>query len=137
MAYAEQIVAACKTPIMVTGGFRTRAAMEEALTGGVAMIGIARPLCVDPDAPARLLGGEIDALEAWESRLKLGSGYFGPNSPNDIIKAANGFAIMAFFYRNILRLGDGKPTRRKMTLFFALLAHQLSEHADAKRFWGY
>ncbi|MEO1038872.1 MAG: NADH:flavin oxidoreductase/NADH oxidase family protein [Pseudomonadota bacterium] len=136
MAYAEQILGSAQTPIMVTGGFRTCAAMEEAIEGGVALIGLGRPLCVQPDAPALLLNGELDALPAWESRLSLGSGYFGPASPNDVIKAANGLAIMSFFYRNILRLGDGKPTKPNMNLLGALIAHQLTERSDAKRIAG-
>lgn len=132
MAYAEEVIKAAKTPVMVTGGFRTRAAMEEALDAGVAMIGVGRPLCVDVDAPKRLLAGQIDALPAYEQNLVLGEGRWGPASGNDMIKAANGFAAMAFFYRNILRLGDGKPTKAKMWLLPALIAHQLEELRDAK-----
>lgn len=132
MAYAEEVIKAAKTPVMVTGGFRSRQAMEEALEAGVTMIGIGRPLCVDVDAPSRLLSGEIDQLPAYEKGLVLGSGQWGPASDNEVIKAANGFANMAFFYRNILRLGDGKPTKRKMWLFPALIAHQLEEMRDAK-----
>jgi 2,4-dienoyl-CoA reductase-like NADH-dependent reductase (Old Yellow Enzyme family) len=132
MAYAEEVIKAAKTPVMVTGGFRTKTAMEEALDAGVAMIGVGRPLCVDVDAPKRLLAGEIDALPAYEQNLVLGEGRWGPASDNDMIKAANGFAAMAFFYRNILRLGDGKPTKDKMWLLPALIAHQLEELRDAK-----
>lgn len=134
MAYAEKVLETARMPIMVTGGFRTRAAMEEALEAGVAMIGIARPLCVDPDAPKRLLAGELDELPAYERSLRLGPGWFGPHSPNDMIKAANGFASMAFFYRNILRMADGEPTKERMSPFIALIKHQLQETRDAKRF---
>jgi 2,4-dienoyl-CoA reductase-like NADH-dependent reductase (Old Yellow Enzyme family) len=132
MAYAEEVLKTAKTPIMVTGGFRSRAAMEEALEGGVAMVGIGRPLCVEPNACAHLLAGEIETLPAFEKDLKLGSGYFGPASPNDVIKAANALSAMAFYYRNIIRMGDGKPTKRSMTLLFALIKHQMQDAADAK-----
>ena len=132
MAYAEEVIKAAKTPVMVTGGFRTRAAMEEALEAGVAMIGVGRPLCVMPDAPARLISGALDELPAFEKALKLGSGYWGPNSASDVIKAANGFASMAFFYRNIIRLGDGEPPKSKMNPLLALMTHQLEELSDAK-----
>ncbi len=132
MGYAEEVIKAAKTPVMVTGGFRTKAAMEEALDAGVAMIGIGRPLCVDVDAPRELLSGALTELAAYERGLALGSGQWGPTSENEVIKAANGFANMAFFYRNILRLGDGKPTKRKMWLLPALIAHQLEEMRDAK-----
>jgi 2,4-dienoyl-CoA reductase-like NADH-dependent reductase (Old Yellow Enzyme family) len=132
MAYAEEVLKTAKTPIMVTGGFRSGAAMEDAIEGGVAMIGLGRPLCVEPDLPRRLLGGEISALPAFEVSLKLGSGYFGPASPNAILKAANALAAMAFYYRNIIRLADGKPARPRMNLLFALIKHQMQDAADAK-----
>ena len=132
MAYAEEVIKATKTPVMVTGGFRTKAAMEEALDAGVAMIGLGRPLCVIPDAPKKLLAGAMDELPAFEAGLALGEGYWGPNSASDLIRAANGFAAMAFFYRNIIRMGEGAPPKRKMNLFLALIRHQLEELRDAK-----
>jgi 2,4-dienoyl-CoA reductase-like NADH-dependent reductase (Old Yellow Enzyme family) len=132
MAYAEEIIQTAKTPIMVTGGFRSRAAMEEALSSGVAMLGIARPLCVHPDLPNQLITGEVDKMPAYEKEMFLGSGFWGPTSSNNIIKAANVFANMAFFYRNILRIADGKKPKTKMGLLAALIAHQMQDRKDAK-----
>jgi 2,4-dienoyl-CoA reductase-like NADH-dependent reductase (Old Yellow Enzyme family) len=134
MRYAAQIIESARIPIMVTGGFRTAAAMEAALSEGVALIGLGRPLCVDPDAPTKLLRGEIDALPALEKGLRLGPGWFGPASSNDTIKAANGFAAMAFYYRNIIAIGDGQPTHSRMNPLAALLRHQMQEMKDAKAF---
>ena len=132
MAYAEEVIKAARTPIMVTGGFRTKTAMQEALDAGVALIGVGRPLCVIPDAPKALLAGAMDELPAFETDLALGSAHWGPNSASDLIKAANGLAAMAFFYRNIIRLGEGARPKRKMNLFLALITHQLEELRDAK-----
>lgn len=133
LAYAEEVMETAKTPVMVTGGFRSRAAMEDAVKSGVAIIGLGRPLCVLPDAPAQLLAGGLDALPAHERSLTLGSGYFGPASPSDLMKAANGFAALSFFYRNIIRMADGRAPTPKMNLLGALIAHQMQERADAKR----
>jgi len=48
-------------PLMVTGGFRRREVMEQAITaGGADLIGLGRPLCVMTDAPERLLAGETE-----------------------------------------------------------------------------
>ena len=45
-------------PIMLTGGFRTRQGMNDALaSGAVAVIGLARPITYEPDLPQRLLDG--------------------------------------------------------------------------------
>lgn len=59
--YAERIRERVRTPLMLTGGFRTRAGMAEALASAVDVIGLARPLIVEPDLPARLLAGVADA----------------------------------------------------------------------------
>jgi 2,4-dienoyl-CoA reductase-like NADH-dependent reductase (Old Yellow Enzyme family) len=58
LQYASDIKKAIKCPLMVTGGFRTQAVMEAALASGeVDLIGLARPLAIEPDLPNRLLQG--------------------------------------------------------------------------------
>ncbi len=137
LQYAEEIARAAKTPLMVTGGFRSRAGMEGALaSGAAAVIGVARPLCVDPGLPRKLIAREIDALPAFEAKLRIGEGYFGPNSPNPILKALNGFASMAFYYENIFRLADGAETRAQMALLPAFIGFQAKEGAAARRLAG-
>ena len=52
LAYAEKVRNRITTPLVVTGGFRTARGMQEALTSGATdMIGLARPLSLDPDLP--------------------------------------------------------------------------------------
>lgn len=78
--YARLIRREATVPIMLTGGFRTLAAMEAALEEGACdMIGLGRPMCVDTDLPNRLLRGEADRAEAYEERIvpaKAGLGWF-------------------------------------------------------------
>ncbi|MBM9459128.1 NADH:flavin oxidoreductase [Nocardioides sp. zg-536] len=51
--------AAGDVPLMLTGGIRTRAAMDALLAdAGVDLIGLGRPLAIDPDLTRRLLAGE-------------------------------------------------------------------------------
>lgn len=132
--YAEEAARVAKMPLMVTGGFRTRATMDAALASGAAdLIGIARPMCVDPDICAKLLSGAASEAARYENSLRLGEGFWGPNSKNNLMKALNGFAAMAFFYENIFRLADGKTARPEMPLLPAFLAHQLGERRAAGR----
>ncbi len=59
--FARRVREVCTMPLMVTGGFRSRAAMLEALEeGALDLIGMARPLAAEPDLPARLLAGAAE-----------------------------------------------------------------------------
>ena len=61
LAQAEQIRARVKLPLLLTGGFRSRAAMSDALSSGaIDVVGLARPLAVEPDLAGRLLSGAAD-----------------------------------------------------------------------------
>lgn len=134
LQFAEEAARVAKMPLMATGGFRTRKAMNEALgAGAVDLIGIARPMCVDPDICGKLLSGAVDEAPSFERKLRLGNGFFGPNSKNDLIKALNGFAAMAFFYENIYRLADGKDANEEMALFPAFVRYQMTERRAAAR----
>jgi 2,4-dienoyl-CoA reductase-like NADH-dependent reductase (Old Yellow Enzyme family) len=50
--------ATVRVPLMVTGGFRTAEGMNAALrSGSLDIVGVARLLAIDPDAPTALLQG--------------------------------------------------------------------------------
>ena len=99
-------------PIMVTGGFRTRAGMEGALQGGdTDLIGVARPFCLVPDFPRRMMSGDLDALPVPEDRLVLGKGAWGPNSQSDALRGLNGLVQAGWYYRQIERVACGPRPR--------------------------
>ncbi|MDE2419191.1 MAG: NADH:flavin oxidoreductase/NADH oxidase family protein [Burkholderiales bacterium] len=59
LEFAEKARAAVTTPLVVTGGFRTAAGMAQAIeSGAVDMVGLARMLAIEPDAPKKLLAGK-------------------------------------------------------------------------------
>ncbi|MGH8446447.1 MAG: NADH oxidase, partial [Solimonas sp.] len=59
LEFAEKARASLKVPLMVTGGFRSASGMNAALrSGALDVIGLARLLAIDPDAPAALLRGQ-------------------------------------------------------------------------------
>ena len=125
LEYAAAIKTVAAMPIMVTGGFRTLAGMEAALRDGhTDMIGLARPFCLDPDFPRRLMSGTLAALPVPEDRLVLGNGYWGPNSRSDALRALNGLSQAGWYYHQIERLGAGlapEPTlspRRALPVHF-------------------
>ncbi len=65
--FARDIKAALRIPVMVTGGFRSLDAMNDALTSGATdLIGIGRPFIIDPNFPWKLLDRSIDMAPAIE-----------------------------------------------------------------------
>ncbi|MEC9431782.1 MAG: NADH:flavin oxidoreductase/NADH oxidase family protein [Pseudomonadota bacterium] len=88
--YAAELRRSVSLPMMVTGGFRTREGMEAALASGAAdVIGLGRPLCLEPDLPRRLIAGETDrAIDAEKDVSPRG-------------------AVMAWYYEQIFRISEG------------------------------
>ncbi len=114
LSYAEGIRQATSIPLMVTGGFRTREAMDAALAeGNVDVIGIGRPLCADTDAPLRLLSNEQSEMVAYEQQIKPSKGALG------------------WFCLNIIRHAEGKDADREMTGEEAIHAYLANEEKTA------
>ena len=100
LEYAEKIRARVKTPLMVTGGFRTQAGMEQALASGATdLVGLARPLAVYPDLPNRMLAGQVDSCDI-KPRITG-------------IKMVDDLAMMetAWYALQLNRIAKGKPTK--------------------------
>lgn len=134
LEYAKSIRAVARMPIMVTGGFRTRAGMDAALEAGhTDMIGVARPFCVDPDFPARMFAGTLQTLPVPEDKLVLGKGFWGPNSPSASMRGFNNYAQVGWYYRQIERMAAGQPLQPQISPLHALLAHLKSDTARALR----
>jgi 2,4-dienoyl-CoA reductase-like NADH-dependent reductase (Old Yellow Enzyme family) len=70
--FAEKLRGETKLPLMVSGGFRSSAAMAAAVGSGTTdMVGLARPLTLMPDLPNRVIAGDdLRAVDA-EPRAKL------------------------------------------------------------------
>lgn len=63
LEYAEAVRAHTTTPLMLTGGLRSRAAMDEALaSGAIDVIGLGRPACIDAGVAGGLLDRSIPAI---------------------------------------------------------------------------
>lgn len=108
--YAREVRKVVKAPIMVTGGFRSAAAMEQALTeDGIDMIGLARPLCIDPDAAGRLIDGTTSEVGIDEAGLMLGTGSFGANTTNRFVNLVNTVSSVEYYGWQMARMSRGQP----------------------------
>ncbi|MGB3810702.1 MAG: NADH:flavin oxidoreductase/NADH oxidase family protein [Parvibaculum sp.] len=133
LEYAKDIRAAVTMPLMVTGGFRTVAGMNAALASATMdVVGIGRPLCVDPSAAARLLSGAVRDIPALEKTLRIGPGILGPHSYFNIVKALNGWGQQGWFCLQILRMGDGKDPDKNLGVFKAFRDYAKNEAKTAE-----
>lgn len=114
MDYAANIRKVTTVPLMVTGGFRKRHAMDAALLeGNVDFIGIGRPMCVDTDAPNQLLANKEGEAIAYEQSIKPSKGALG------------------WFCLNIIRHADGLDADKNMTGEDAINAYLVNEENTA------
>jgi len=121
-----------KTPLMVTGGFRSRLTMVDALEEGeLDMVGLARPLCADADIPRFLISGQISYAPAYEVDLKLGDGWLGPASKIPLLRAINVQGEVAWFYQQMLQLSQLKSPRKGQGVLKSFLNHLLREYRIA------
>lgn len=111
LEFAEKARSATKTPLMVTGGFRSVAGMNDAIaSGAVDFIGLARLFAIEPDAPKRLLAG----LEPRHAVKPIRTG----------IGAVDRMALLevAWYARQLRRIGAGGEPKPGESALWALAA---------------
>ncbi|CAM3850872.1 NADH:flavin oxidoreductase/NADH oxidase family protein [Parendozoicomonas haliclonae] len=115
--FAEQLKNNISAPIMVTGGFRSQQAMEQAVTSGaVDIVGLARPFAVDPQLANTILQGK----NYQSAVVPISTG----------IKKIDEMAIMeiSWYTDQIRRVSEGLPPKTKVY-------GALSAFAVLYRFW--
>jgi 2,4-dienoyl-CoA reductase-like NADH-dependent reductase (Old Yellow Enzyme family) len=118
--FAKAMRAEVKIPLMVTGGFRTRSAMRQALeSGAVDLIGLGRPMCFQPDAPNRLLRG-VEMLPRMEHELALFPDWFSGLRKIKTLRALDSFACQYWFYAQLYALGKTGHPAPERTVFQSL-----------------
>jgi len=126
--YAAAMKKSLTLPLVLTGGFRSAKAMEEALADNAAdIIGLARPLALEPDFPDRLLkdSGHGIALP------RLSTGMRG-------LDAMTAIGLTWYEYQ-MYQLGKGKPANPKANewlsvflTFWRMGAHGFSQRRAKK-----
>lgn len=117
--FAKAMQDEVSVPLMVTGGFRTRAAMEQAIEVGAAdVIGIGRPMCLVTDAPHQLIEGH-DTLPRYEDNLDLIPDWLSFLKRFQMMKAINGFAGIYWFYQQLWLLGHEGRVDKDFPVFKA------------------
>ncbi|GAA6132675.1 NADH:flavin oxidoreductase/NADH oxidase family protein [Halopseudomonas sabulinigri] len=120
LTFAEQVQQVARMPLMVTGGVRRPQVAQQVLVSGIAMVGMATALALQPDLPRRWRSGEMIAVEPvrvdWKNRT-LAS-----------------VATQAIVKKQLVRLSQGKPTNVKVSPLLALVTSQLKIKRQSKRY---
>ncbi|MCB1668632.1 MAG: NADH:flavin oxidoreductase/NADH oxidase family protein [Pseudomonadales bacterium] len=137
LAFAQKVRPLVNMPMMITGGMRSLAAMEEALqTGACEVIGIGRPMCYAPDISGDLLGAQTDVeLPAIEKTLAMARDALGPDVDDQTFKTIESFGMLGWFCLQLLLIGNEQEPDAGMTVFDALIKYKQSE-AEALELWS-
>lgn len=109
VGFAQRAREAAGVPICVTGGFRDAATIQAALDSGAAdVVGLGRPLAVDPNFSARVLAGE--AVSSQLQPRQTGIGWLD----------RSGFLDIAWYEDAIRQLARGKDVQVDETPLLAL-----------------
>lgn len=111
LEFAAQLVGVARMPIMTTGGIRRLSVAQQVINSGLAVVGMATALAVDPRLPARWLAGEdtvaIHPQVNWKD------------------KAIASLATMALVKRKLRALGAGKQGANQHSAVLSLIIDQV------------
>lgn len=114
--YCRKLKSWSTAPIMLTGGFRSRAAMETALEEEVCQfIGLARSLALDPDFPNKLITNQ-GVVESLVTPLSSGINYLDRTFPLEI----------TWYTQQIHRMARGQNPDLKASVKWAIMKSLLS-----------
>jgi 2,4-dienoyl-CoA reductase-like NADH-dependent reductase (Old Yellow Enzyme family) len=116
--YAEKVRATTTLPLMLTGGFRSAAGMSDAIaTGAVDIVGVGRPLVVEPDMPRRILDGTASISIVRPRRLGIDS--------------IDGMTELAWYAQQMARVAGGRQPDPKQHPLFTLATYLFGTGLDA------
>jgi 2,4-dienoyl-CoA reductase-like NADH-dependent reductase (Old Yellow Enzyme family) len=117
LEFAERFSQELSVPVMLTGGFRTRQGMNDALdSGAVDIVGLARPITYEPDLPRRLLDGTAEKSLVTPKTL-------GHKTVDDLLNSA-------WHQQQIARMGRGRAVRPRRRPAIALVIALLTTSRD-------
>ena len=112
LEFAKDIAKIAQVPLMVTGGIRRREVAQQVVDSGIAMVGIATALAIEPKLP-----------QLWLSGADVAPVLRPVNFKNKVVGA---MAVMAMVKAQLNRLSRGRRTTPDISPIWTLLLQQLS-----------
>lgn len=133
--FAEAMRQVLQMPVMVTGGFRSRRAMDAALAAGALdLVGLGRPMCIEPDLPLRLLADRQAVAPSPERDMRGDPADAPPEAGAEAVQAALARGPVAYFAEQMVLMGDGRAPDRGLGVYAAGQRYLLRE-AEAASAW--
>lgn len=120
LEFAQDIQRVAKMPIMLTGGIRRQVVVEQVLQSGVAMVGIATALAINPDLPQEWQAGKATAP------------MLAPINWNNKPLAA--LAYMAMVKYQLVKHSKNQKANSAVSPLWALLINQLDNAVRSKKY---
>lgn len=109
LPFAEKIKKTLKIPLMLTGGFRSSTAMNQAIeSGAVDIVGMARPLAMEPRVCRRLLSDKNARIDMKPVKTGI--------PPLDRM----GVLEIGYYSLQLKRIGEGKEPDKNLSALLAL-----------------
>jgi len=103
LSYIEKARKLTKTPLLLTGGFRSVAVMDKALEeGNLDVVGLARPFCLYPNLANQIFDGSVKRFEAPIPRIGI-----------RFLDQLGGVEL-PWYELQIQRLGKGKSPKKNL-----------------------
>ncbi|MGJ4788057.1 NADH:flavin oxidoreductase/NADH oxidase family protein [Leptospira koniambonensis] len=119
--FAKKAKEITKIPLLVTGGFRSKSVMEEAIVSKEAdLVGIAAPFAFHPTFVNGLLSGKIEKVSVEIPKL---------SNP-----ALNSLSKMSAIRLQFRRMGEGKEPRLPGSLIWNMIRDQIRGRRNAKNY---
>ncbi|MDU8022463.1 MAG: NADH oxidase [Neisseria sp.] len=110
--YAEKARAVSQVPLIITGGFRSQNAMEDALSSGhLDLVGVARPFALVPDLANQMQNGTYQTVQT--DRIQTGVAF--------VDKKAGAMLEMNWYMTQMDLIGQGKQPDPKLSAWKVLL----------------
>lgn len=120
LEFAQDMVALANMPLMVTGGIRRKAVADKVVRSGVALVGIATALAINPSLPKAWRAGQDVAPElspiAWKNKMMAS------------------LATMARVKYQLKRVSQSRTTKPRISPLWALISQQLMTGRQSKQY---